>query len=104
LLIVAKDVDKRTKAAKALDKLGCLFRYEHLDERGLVRYTQKRAHEMKLQLDEEAASVLVTAVGTELLLVERALEKLQLVKEKGAIAVLISKNTFRRHVLKAYSI
>ena len=87
LLIVAKDIDKRTKAAKALAKLACLFRYEHLDEYGLTQYTQKRAREMKLQLDDEAASVLVTAVGTELLLVERALEKLQLVKEQGAITV-----------------
>ena len=87
LLIVAKDIDKRTKAGKALDKLGCVFRYDHLDERGLIDYTKKRAHEINLQLDDEAASVLVTAVGTELLLVERALEKLQLVREQGRISV-----------------
>lgn len=87
LLIIAKDLDKRTKAAKALDKLGCVFRYDHLDESGMVRYALSSAKEKNLQIDEETAAFLIAAVGTELLLVERALEKLQLVNEKGAIGI-----------------
>lgn len=87
LLLIARDIDKRTKAAKALDKLGCLFRYEHLTENGMIRYATKRARSMGMQLGEESASVLVASVGNELQLVERALEKLMLVVTDGQVDI-----------------
>jgi len=83
LLIVARDVDKRTRAARALDKLGCLFRYQHLEEETLVGLCAQLARKHDLELGEEAAAVLVMAVGSELQLIERALEKLALVCEGG---------------------
>ncbi len=85
LLLVASDVDGRTRAAKAFRELGCMYRYEHLDEPGLARYARDRARAIGLKLDEEAAVTLVAAVGTELLLVERALEKLELVSGAGEV-------------------
>ncbi|MBN2361085.1 MAG: DNA polymerase III subunit delta [Deltaproteobacteria bacterium] len=87
LLLVARDIDRRTRAARALEELGCLFCYQQLDEDSVVRIAQERARALGLTLDEEAAQLLVTAVGTELLLVERALEKLQLVVGSGPVPI-----------------
>ncbi|MFH1807372.1 MAG: DNA polymerase III subunit delta [Pseudomonadota bacterium] len=79
LLIVAGKIDKRTKAAKALDAQGCLQGYEPLTEDEAIPYAQRRAKDHGLTLEREAAIELVAAVGSDLQLIERALEKLELV-------------------------
>ena len=99
LLIIARDIDRRTRAARALEEQGCLFCYEQLDEDAVARLAQERARTLGLTLDDEGAQLLVAAVGTELLLIERALEKLQLVVGDGPVPVeVIEEHTAQTRV------
>ena len=87
LLIVARDIDRRTRGARAIEKLGALFRYQHLDEPSLRAFAREHARQLGFVLEREAAELLVTSVGSELQLIERALEKLALVSEDGQVSV-----------------
>lgn len=84
LVLVFDKLDGRNKLVQALEKAGVLFRFEHPTERELVDILPRRGKKHGLHIDHEIADALVMAVGPDVMLMERALEKLALVVEPGA--------------------
>jgi len=84
--------DSRPKIMKLLENHAQLFRFEHPKEAHMFDWAMRRAKRHKLVLTEEAASCLCMVVGIDLLLLERALEKLVLVTnlERAATAQDVS--------------
>jgi DNA polymerase-3 subunit delta len=84
--------DARIKILKLLEAKAQLFRFERPKEAQMFEWAMRRAKRHKLVLTEDAASCLCMVVGTDLLLLERALEKLVLVTnlERAASAEDVS--------------
>ncbi len=84
---VFDQIDLREKAAKLIDKKALMARFEHPKERDMPGLAARRGKKHKLSLDHAAAEALAITVGTDLTLLERALEKLALVAEGGKVTV-----------------
>lgn len=79
VVFVFRTLDLRSKLAKALKKAGLLCRFEHPKERDLPDLIRARVRRHRLRLHPDAVQALALTVGTDLGLLERALEKLALV-------------------------
>lgn len=86
LLLLFGEIDLRAKASKLLDKHALLCRFEHPRERDMPQHVLRRARRHGLKLDRDATDALAATVGADLTLLERALEKLALVAEGGAVS------------------
>lgn len=87
LCFVLDAVDLREKGTKLLDKHALLARFEHPKERDMPSLAARRAKKHGVDLEPGAADALAVTVGTDLTLLERALEKLALVQDGGRISV-----------------
>lgn len=85
LLFVFDGIDVRQKFPKLLDGAGALFKFEHPREDQMLALVQKRAQKHQLHIGQEAAELLVMEVGADLLMLERALEKLALGCDLGQV-------------------
>lgn len=83
LVFVFGTLDLRAKLPKALKKAGLLCRFDHPREFEMPRLVKARARRHKLKLSPDAEEALALTVGTDLGLLERALEKLALVAGDG---------------------
>jgi DNA polymerase-3 subunit delta len=82
LLLVFGQLDARGKLPKALKKSGAhMMRFEHPRERDVPALVKLRARRHQLKMRPEALEALAVTVGTDLVLLDRALEKLTLVAE-----------------------
>lgn len=85
LVFVFGKFDKRQKFPKTLVKKAAMSaRFEHPREREMPGLVRGRARRHKLKVSGDAAEALALTVGTDLGLLERAVEKLALVTEPGA--------------------
>jgi DNA polymerase-3 subunit delta len=87
LVFIFDGIDVRQKFPKALDAAASVFKFEHPKEDQMLPLLKKRAQVHKLAFDAESASMLIMEVGTDLLMLERALEKLALGCEAGQVSV-----------------
>jgi DNA polymerase III subunit delta len=85
LALVFDDIDLRDKLVKRVDKAAMLCRFDHPKERDMPAHVARRARRHALKLDRDATEALAATVGADLTLLERALEKLALVADDGAI-------------------
>jgi DNA polymerase-3 subunit delta len=81
LLFVFDKLDKRQKVVKLLDKSAELVVCETPRENEMANLARERARSHGIKLDGEAVAALILVVGTDLLMLERALEKLALAVE-----------------------
>ena len=78
LVFIFDNLDARQKIPKILESHGVLFKMEHPKEDEMLSLIKSRAKHHQLHVNDEIASVLWMEVGTNLLMLERALEKLVL--------------------------
>ncbi len=78
LVLVFQQLDQRQKIIKLLDKHAEIYKFSPLRESEIGKFVESRAQKMGVKLDREAMSLLIALVGDDLLLIDRALEKLQL--------------------------
>lgn len=83
LLLVGEKADLRLKFFKELNSLGVLRIFSKLQERELPAWLHQRATRHGITLTDGAADSLAAAIGAELMLLERALEKLRLAAGSG---------------------
>ncbi|MEW5850828.1 MAG: DNA polymerase III subunit delta [Myxococcota bacterium] len=95
LILVGEKVDKRLKLFKELESAGVLQVFDRLNERELPRWLENRARTHEITLQPEAANTLAAAVGSELMLLDSALEKLRLVVGKGGV---VSEDHVAEHI------
>lgn len=88
LTLVFGEMDLRGKVLKLLDKSPnvLLCRFDHPGERDMPGLVNRRAQKQGARLGPGAADALAMTIGTDLTLLERALEKLQVAVE-GEISV-----------------
>jgi DNA polymerase-3 subunit delta len=79
LVLKLDHVDLRQKLGKTIEKKATLVRCEHPKERDMPDLVRLRARRFGVSLDDEVALTIALATGTDLGLVDRALEKLALV-------------------------
>ena len=87
LLLLFGAIDLREKLPKLLDAKAVLGRFEHPKERDMQHIAARRARRHGLSLGDEEAEALGITVGTDLGMLERALEKLVLVADDGIVTV-----------------
>jgi DNA polymerase III subunit delta len=78
LVFIFDSIDSRQKIPKMLEAAGVLFQFDHPREDQMLKLIQKRAERHRLTCDDETAFVLLMEIGTDLMMLERALEKLAL--------------------------
>ncbi|HEY1097454.1 MAG TPA: DNA polymerase III subunit delta, partial [Myxococcota bacterium] len=107
LVLVFGEVDLRSKLPKLLDKSkhALLCRFDHPKERDMPALVLRRAKKLQLKLDGAAADALAMTVGTDLTLLERALEKLAIAVEPGEAitATLVSTHVADTHLEDAFA-
>ncbi len=105
LLLLFGTIDLRDKAIKLLDQHALLCRFEHPRERDLPQHVARRARRHGLTLDRAAVDALAATVGADLTLLERALEKLALVAEGGAVtASMVETHVADTHLEDAFAL
>jgi DNA polymerase-3 subunit delta len=88
LFLFGETMDARGKLVKSLKKRGAhMARFDHPRERDMPGLVRLRARRQKLMLSAEAAEAIAVTVGTDLVLLDRALEKLTLVAEGREVSL-----------------
>ena len=87
LLFVFDILDTRLKFAKTLDLLGVLYKFDHPKEREMLSLIQARAKERGFHMSQEVVQALYFEIGNNVLLLERAFEKLELSVEGVSVTV-----------------
>ncbi len=87
LVFIFDTIDCRLKFPKMLDAAGALFQFDHPREDQMLKLIQKRAERHQLHCDDETAFVLLMEIGADLMMLERALEKLAIACESKKIGV-----------------
>jgi DNA polymerase-3 subunit delta len=107
LLLVFGEVDLRSKLPKLLEKskLALLCRFDHPKDREMPSLVLRRAKKLGLKVDGNAADALALTVGTDLTLLERALEKLAIAVDEGAAitAAAVSQHVADTHLEDAFA-
>ena len=107
LLLVFGEVDLRSKLPKLLDKskAALLCRFDHPKERDMPSLVLRRAKKLGFKIDPNGADALAMTVGTDLTLLERALEKLSLAVDEGAVitAAAVSQHIADTHLEDAFA-
>lgn len=85
LVLIFNQIDLRLKFPKLLEEKGLLYRFDHPKPKDMPLWIQKRASYAGLQLHPEAIPLLEMVVGIDLLLLDRALEKLRLACDHNPI-------------------
>ncbi len=87
LVFIFDTIDSRQKFPKLLDATGGLFQFDHPREDQMLKLIQRRAERHQLICDDETAFVLLMEIGNDLLMLERALEKLVIACESKKVRV-----------------
>jgi len=87
LVLKFPQIDLRQKFTKLVEKKATLVKCDHPRERDMPDLVRLRARRHGVSLDEEVALTLALSTGTDLGLVDRALEKLALVAPDRAVTV-----------------
>jgi DNA polymerase-3 subunit delta len=107
LLLVFGEVDLRSKFPKLLEKSksALLCRFDHPKDREMPSLVLRRAKKLGLKVDGNAADALALTVGTDLTLLERALEKLSIAVDEGApiTAAAVSQHVADTHLEDAFA-
>ncbi len=106
LVFVFGQMDARGKLVKALKKHKAhLMRFEHPREKDMPALVRLRARRYRLKLSHDAVEAVAVTVGTDLVLLDRALEKLALVAE-GREATLedVSEHVADTHLEDAFGL
>jgi DNA polymerase-3 subunit delta len=104
LVLKLDHVDLRQKLGKALEKKTTLVRCEHPRERDMPDLVRVRARKFGVTLDEEVALTIALSTGTDLGLVDRALEKLALVCAERAVSIAdVSEHVADTHMEDAFA-
>lgn len=105
LCLVFGDIDLRDKLPKLLDKSknAILCRFDHPKEREMPGLVARRAKKLKIKLQPGAADALAVTVGTDLTLLERALEKLAIATDGEVSAADVSKHVADTHLEDAFA-
>lgn len=108
LALVFGDIDLRDKLPKLLDKAkqAVLCRFDHPKEREMPALVARRAKKLKIRLAPGAADALAVTVGTDLTLLERALEKLQIAIDPASGDITaddVSKHVADTHLEDAFA-
>ncbi|MES2503489.1 MAG: DNA polymerase III subunit delta [Myxococcota bacterium] len=85
LVFVFEQLDTRVKFQKSLDGAGRLYKFDHPRDREMLGLIKSRGLNHGLRIGDDAASLLLMEIGSNLLMLERALEKLALACEPGAV-------------------
>src|SRR3989338_71822 len=78
LLFLFDPVDMRLKFQKLLDTQAVFYKFDHPKEREMLALIKSRAKLRGLSIDDEAVLSLFLEIGNHLLMLDRALEKLEL--------------------------
>lgn len=81
LLLRYDRFEAKNALQKALDAQGLLYKFDHPPAHQMANLAVRRAQRLGLSLSEEVAQALVLEVGQNLLMLDRALEKLALVTQ-----------------------
>lgn len=105
LFFVFGDIDLRDKLPKLLDKSknATLCRFDHPKDREMPGLVSRRAKKVGVRLLPGAADALAVTVGTDLTLLERALEKLQIAVDGDVSADDVSKHVADTHLEDAFA-
>ncbi len=105
LCLVFGDIDLRDKLPKLLDKskAALLCRFDHPKDREMPALAARRAKKLQLKLKPGAADALAITVGTDLTLLERALEKLAIAVVGEISADDVSKHIADTHLEDAFA-
>jgi DNA polymerase-3 subunit delta len=106
LCLVFGGIDLRDKLPKLLDKSksALLCRFDHPKDREMPGLVARRAKKLKLKLQPGAADALAITVGTDLTLLERALEKLAIAIDGDSISADdVSKHIADTHLEDAFA-
>ena len=105
LCLVFGAIDLRDKLPKLLDKSksALLCRFDHPKEREMPGLVARRAKKLKVKLLPGAADALAITVGTDLTLLERALEKLAIAVDGDVSADDVSKHIADTHLEDAFA-
>jgi DNA polymerase III subunit delta len=88
LFLFGEKMDARGKLAKSLKKRGAhMARFDHPRERDMPGLVRLRARRQTLTLSAEATEAIAITVGTDLVLLDRALEKLTLVADGREVSL-----------------
>lgn len=106
LLFVFGQMDARGRLMKALKKHKAhLMRFEHPRERDMPSLVRLRARGQKLKLGPDAVEAIAVTVGTDLVLLDRALEKLALVAEGREVTLEdVSEHVADTHLEDAFGL
>jgi DNA polymerase-3 subunit delta len=105
LVLVFDAIDLRKRLPKVLEKRALFMRFDHPRDREMPEHVVRRAKRHKLFLDGDAVEALAITVGTDLGLLDRALEKLALVAENGRVDVnLVSTHVADTHLEDAFGL
>jgi len=85
LVFVFDFIDTRSKLQKILESSKSLYRFDHPKEREMLGVIRMRAKLHKLNVSDDAANLLVMEIGTSLMMLERAFEKLALACEDQVV-------------------
>lgn len=85
LVFVFDQVDIRLKFQKLLDINAVFYKFDHPKEREMLALIKSRAKLRGLNIDDEAALSLFLEIGNNLLMLDRAFEKLELSSEGTVI-------------------
>ncbi|MDA0712638.1 MAG: DNA polymerase III subunit delta [bacterium] len=87
LIFIFDNLDARQKMVKILNQEKICFKFEHPKDDEMLILIKRRAVFYELQCSDESAWALLMEIGSDLLLLERALEKLSLSCKQGVIAL-----------------
>jgi len=87
LVFIFDSIDARQKIIKLFEKANVCFKFDHPKEDEMLSLIRKRAKHYSLHCDDESALFLLMEVGTDLLMLDRAFEKLALACQDKNITV-----------------
>jgi DNA polymerase-3 subunit delta len=85
LVFVFDQVDTRLKFQKLLDSQAVFYKFDHPKEREMLSLIKSRGKLRGLHINDEAALSLFLEIGNSLLMLDRALEKLELSSDGKAV-------------------
>lgn len=105
LFVYGPKCDVRRKFTKALSKHGLFAKFDHPNENEMIRWTERRAKARKLKLSHEATQAVALTVGNDIGLLDRALDKLELLALEGEITLaVIEKHITNTSVQDAFAL
>ena len=105
LFVYGSKCDVRRKFTKSLSKHGLFAKFDHPNENDMIRWTERRSKMRKLTLSHEATQAIALTVGNDIGLLDRALDKLELLAHDEEITLsLIEKHITNTSVQDAFAL